>query len=54
MKRIFLSLLLIMTLFLSACQAETQTELREITINLTYVPNVQFSPFYVAIEKGFF
>lgn len=54
MKRIFLSLLLILTLFLSACQPKAQTELREITINLTYVPNVQFSPFYVAIEKGFF
>lgn len=54
MKRIFLSLLLILTLFLSACQPETQTEVREITINLTYVPNVQFTPFYVAIEKGFF
>lgn len=54
MKRIFSSLLLILILFLSACQPETQTELREITINLTYVPNVQFTPFYVAIEKGFF
>lgn len=27
---------------------------REITLALTYVPNVQFAPWYVAAEKGFF
>ena len=26
----------------------------EITIGLTFVPNIQFAPFYVAIEKGYF
>lgn len=39
---------------LTACQPPRSTDLRTITFNLTYVPNVQFAPFYVAIEKGFF
>ena len=58
MKR-HLFLLIIMTILaLSACQAGStltaNAQLREIMINLTYIPNVQFAPFYVAIEKGYF
>jgi len=43
-------------LALSACQASStptaNAQLREITFNLTYIPNVQFAPFYVAIERA--
>lgn len=30
------------------------TDLVKLTIGLTYIPNVQFSPFYVAIDQGLF
>jgi len=57
MKKCLL-LLIMVILTLSACQAESTpsapSQLREITLNLTYIPNVQFAPFYVAIEKGYF
>ena len=29
-------------------------DLDEVTIGLTFVPNIQFAPFYVAIENGYF
>ena len=29
-------------------------ETRDVTIGLSFVPNIQFAPFYVAIEKGFY
>jgi len=58
MKRPLFLLVILTILALSACQADstptTNTQLREITINLTYIPNVQFAPFYVAMEKGYF
>ena len=53
MKKFCLALILL-TLLLSACQKQTTGEMKEITLNLTYIPNVQFAPFYVAIEKGYF
>jgi len=54
--RTFLLVILTLTILaLTACQASStptpSSQLREITINLTYIPNVQFAPFYVAIEK---
>jgi NitT/TauT family transport system substrate-binding protein len=58
MKRPLFLLIIMTILALSACQAGStptaNAQLREITINLTYIPNVQFAPFYVAIEKGYF
>ena len=39
---------------LSSCKTASNGELEEITFNLTYIPNVQFAPFYVALEKGIF
>ena len=56
MRRL-LPLLLLLSLILSACQAEPsdpESGLTEITLNLTYIPNIQFAPFYVAIEKGYY
>lgn len=52
-------LLVVCTLNLSSCatnkqQAATKEELPQMTLGMTYIPNVQFSPFYVAKEKGFF
>ncbi|MBI9050278.1 MAG: ABC transporter substrate-binding protein [Anaerolineaceae bacterium] len=55
---IFISVLLI-SMF-AACAAQptqstvAQTEMQTIKLPLGYIPNVQFAPIYVAIEKGFF
>ena len=56
-KRISLLLLIIGINILAACtafQPQGNATLREIKLNLTYIPNVQFAPFYVAIENGYF
>lgn len=56
-KRISLSLLILVLTVLTACsvfQPKGDIALREITLNLPYIPNVQFAPFYVAIENGYF
>lgn len=57
MKNLLITLLIIILLIpaLAACQnAGKPSDLRQITLNLTYIPNVQFAPFYVALEKGYF
>jgi NitT/TauT family transport system substrate-binding protein len=43
-------------LFLVACNSTAQPaeELTSITLPAGYIPNVQFAPLYVAIEKGFY
>jgi NitT/TauT family transport system substrate-binding protein len=38
----------------SSCKPQSNGELEEITFNLTYIPNIQFAPIYVSIDKGFF
>lgn len=54
-KKTLLICFICVFLLLSACKPSTQIEkLKTITLNLTYIPNVQFAPFYVGIEKGFF
>jgi NitT/TauT family transport system substrate-binding protein len=35
-------------------QAETTDNLRNVTLGLGFIPNVQFAPFYVAQKKGFY
>ena len=46
---------LVLCLALTACiPATPEPALTKVTLNLTYIPNVQFAPFYVAIEKGYF
>ncbi|MCA1954375.1 MAG: ABC transporter substrate-binding protein [Anaerolinea sp.] len=58
MKSRFLFSLLLLGLLLSACQAQTPTAqvtmLTPVRIPLGYIPNVQFAPLYVAIEKGYY
>lgn len=45
-----------MVLILSACSSpETQNEvLTHVRLPMGYIPNIQFAPFYVAVEKGYF
>ena len=60
-----LSLFLILSLLLTACtpvapgigpaaSTESPKSLRAIKLGVGFIPNVQFAPFYVGIEKGFF
>src|SRR5690348_1932252 len=46
--------LLVVVLLLGVVGVGAQGETRDITFFLTYIPNIQFSPLYVAIEKGYF
>jgi NitT/TauT family transport system substrate-binding protein len=59
-KRTFLFMLM-WTVLLSACagtagQMETATSssLRHLRLPMGYIPNVQYAPFYVAVDKGYF
>lgn len=55
MKKIILFLIVLMILpIVSSCKPQSNGELEEITFNLTYIPNIQFAPIYVSIDKGFF
>lgn len=49
-------ILIPMLLFLVACSSSAKPagELTSITLPAGYIPNVQFAPLYVAIEKGFY
>jgi NitT/TauT family transport system substrate-binding protein len=51
-RRIIIFLILI-SLFLSAC-AKTAGVLTPVRLPVGYIPNVQFAPFYVAMEKGYY
>jgi NitT/TauT family transport system substrate-binding protein len=57
-KRVFIMLFLITFLFTACGQGgqvqPTPDELTEISLPMGYVPNVQFAPFYVAVEKGYY
>lgn len=59
MKKSVFIVLFLMTLVLSACAEgeaikPTSPELMEIRLPMGYVPNIQFAPFYVAVEKGYY
>lgn len=53
------SLTLLLSLFLAACGSNAPAtssngSLTKISIGLGYIPDVQFSPFYVAVNKGYY
>jgi len=53
--KLFWMFFLITAVILSACATPTPTpEPQQITLSMGYIPNVQFAPFYVAVEKGYF
>ena len=58
MFRKFVLIMLGLALGLSACGNPKSTneagEVRKIRVPVGYIPNVQFAPFYVAMEKGYF
>lgn len=58
MVRKLILIVLGMALVLSACSASPSTrgseELTKIRLPMGYIPNIQFAPFYVAIQKGYF
>ncbi|BAJ62782.1 ABC transporter substrate-binding protein [Anaerolinea thermophila] len=57
MKSKIVSLLFVVVLLLSACSPQgkaTPQTLTPIRLPVGYIPNVQFAPLYVAIEKGYF
>lgn len=54
MSRLKVILGIVLTLMLSVVSVSAQSEVVKQTFFLTFVPNVQFAPVYVAIEKGDF
>lgn len=53
-KKWFTIISLMVLLVLSACSAGAKKEDTVIRLPVGYIPNVQFAPLYVAIEKGFY
>lgn len=53
MKRIIL-FLLIAILLVSCAPQVSPAEMTQISLPMGYIPNIQFAPFYVALEKGYF
>ena len=51
-------LMLGLTISLSACSSSQggndAGEIRKIKLPMGYIPNIQYAPFYVAVDKGYF
>ena len=58
MFRKIVLIMLVLVLILSACTSSTSTKeagtLTKIRVPMGYIPNIQFAPFYVAVQKGYF
>lgn len=52
MKRWYIPLAQLLSIFLAACRGTVRPS--EITLAMGYIPNIQFAPFYVALERGYF
>jgi NitT/TauT family transport system substrate-binding protein len=48
------SLVLVVAAAISAAHADTTSQLQKITVAMTYFPNVQFAPYYVAVSRGYY
>lgn len=56
-NRLMSLLLMSMVVIFAGCSPRVAMQpaaLRDVTIAMGYIPNVQFTPFYVAIERGYF
>ena len=56
-KMTLIAFLLTSTIILSACQSinpADEPEFIPTRLTMGYIPNIQFAPVYVAIEKGYF
>src|SRR5512142_613737 len=53
MKRL-IYLAIIVVFILSACGGNGTKKLTQVRLPLGYIPNVQFAPLYVAVQKGYF
>ena len=53
-KNVFILIIMVTLFILSACQPMAGDGFDKVTFNLTYIPNIQFAPIYVALDKGFF
>ena len=56
MKKVFLIVVILIFSF-AACQRvdnSTTGELEKINLPMGYIPNIQYAPFYVAVENGYF
>jgi NitT/TauT family transport system substrate-binding protein len=56
MKRLLIITLLMVNLILTACTGNkpTATPLVQVRLPVGYIANIQFAPFYVAMEKGYY
>lgn len=47
-------LLSLFSFLLAACQGVAPAETENIRLPMGYIPNIQYAPFYVAVDKGYF
>ncbi len=53
-KRLFISLIIFLILSVNCSQRSPSARMQPLKVALIFIPNVQFAPFYVALDKGFY